>query len=123
MPAGTKGFAVALILRSSSITRHPRAGLAAGAKKTKRRTMDRLDLPKHIVEKVERRWAQKLQEQAVAWKSTRSEARSATNRSSSRRSRQHGEAAQNYPSIGERAQVKRGASIKNPGNGSGVLDV
>ena len=46
--------------------------------------MDRLDLPKHIMEKVERRWAQKLQEQAVAWKSTRSEAHGATNRSSSR---------------------------------------
>ena len=46
--------------------------------------MDRLDLPKHIVEKVERRWAQKLNEQAVAWKSTRPEARGATNRSSSR---------------------------------------
>src|SRR5262249_1822385 len=85
--------------------------------------MDRLDLPKHIVEKVERRWAQKLQEQTVAWKSARSEARGATNRSSSRRSRQHGEAAQNYPRIGERAQVKRVASIKNPGNGSGVCDV
>jgi hypothetical protein len=46
--------------------------------------MDRPDLPKHIVEKVERRWAQKLQEQAVVSKSTRSEAHSATTRSSSR---------------------------------------
>src|SRR6516164_6641457 len=40
--------------------------------------MDRLDLPKHIVERVERRWAQKLQEQALAWKSSRSEAQSTT---------------------------------------------
>jgi hypothetical protein len=40
--------------------------------------MDRQDLPKHIVERVERRWAQKLQEQALAWKSSRSEARGAT---------------------------------------------
>jgi hypothetical protein len=46
--------------------------------------MDRLDLPKHILEKVERRWAQKLQQQAVAWKSTRSDAHGATDRSSSR---------------------------------------
>jgi hypothetical protein len=46
--------------------------------------MDRLDLPKHILEKVERRWAQKLQQQAVAWKSTRSQPHGATNRSSSR---------------------------------------
>src|SRR5215831_8045745 len=35
MPTGTKGFVVALILRSSPITRHPRAGLAAAAKKNK----------------------------------------------------------------------------------------
>jgi hypothetical protein len=40
--------------------------------------MDRVNLPKHIVEKVERRWAQKLQEQVLAWKSSRSDARDAT---------------------------------------------
>ena len=40
--------------------------------------MDRPNLPKHIVERVERRWAQKLQEQVLAWKSSRPEARDAT---------------------------------------------
>jgi hypothetical protein len=63
--------------------------------------MDRLDLPKHIVEKVERRWAQKLQEQALAWKGSRSEARGVTatgvpvvrRGKNRRRSLQRGEAA------------------------------
>jgi len=36
------------------------------------------DLPKHVREKVERRWAQKLQQQALAWRSSRSEARGMT---------------------------------------------
>jgi hypothetical protein len=40
--------------------------------------MDRLDLPKHILEKVERRWAQKLEQQAIAWKDSRSDTRSVT---------------------------------------------
>jgi hypothetical protein len=62
--------------------------------------MDRLDLPKHIVEKVERRWAQKLQEQAAAWKQSRSEAQGATTtgvpvvrRGKGTRRPRHGEAA------------------------------
>ena len=36
------------------------------------------DLPKHVQERVERRWAQKLQEQALVWRSSRSEARGVT---------------------------------------------
>jgi len=40
--------------------------------------MDRLDLPKHIVEKVERRWAQKLQEEVTALKGSRSESQGVT---------------------------------------------
>jgi len=78
-PAGTKGFARAFILRAAPLfcaceSRAP--GLRQ--KDQEGRTMDRQNLPKHIVEKVERRWAQKLQEQVLAWKSSRSEARDAT---------------------------------------------
>jgi hypothetical protein len=40
--------------------------------------MDREDLPKHILERVERRWAQKLQQQALAWKESRADKRSVT---------------------------------------------
>jgi uncharacterized protein (DUF2252 family) len=72
--AGTKGFAQAFILRAAAL---PRAqGLRQ--KDQKGGNMDRVNLPKHIVEKVERRWAQKLQEQVLAWKSSRSDARDAT---------------------------------------------
>jgi hypothetical protein len=45
---------------------------------TKEESMDRQDLPKHILEKVERRWAQKLEQQALAWKDSRSDTRSVT---------------------------------------------
>lgn len=65
--------------------------------------MDRPDLPKHVVERVERRWAQKLQEQVVAWKNSRSSKHSTTasevpvvrrrSRKGARRPRQNGEAA------------------------------
>ena len=50
----------------------------AAATDSKEEPMDRLDLPKHILEKVERRWAQKLEQQALAWKDTRSDTRTAT---------------------------------------------
>ena len=40
--------------------------------------MDRLDLPKHVLERVERRWAQKLQQQALAWKESRPDKQSVT---------------------------------------------
>jgi len=39
---------------------------------------DQKDIPKHIREQVERRWAQKLQEQALAWRRSRSEASGTT---------------------------------------------
>jgi hypothetical protein len=42
--------------------------------------MDRQDLPKHIMERVERRWAQKLQQQALAWKEARADKRSVTDK-------------------------------------------
>ena len=41
--------------------------------------MDHANLPRHIIQGVERRWAQKLQQQACAWKGTRTETRSMTN--------------------------------------------
>jgi hypothetical protein len=40
--------------------------------------MDQRNLPRHVVDRFERRWAQKLQEQARAWKGARAEERSAT---------------------------------------------
>lgn len=36
------------------------------------------NLPRHVIEAVEKRWAQKLQQQAAAWRTTRSPARSQT---------------------------------------------
>jgi hypothetical protein len=42
--------------------------------------MDREDLPKHILERVERRWAQKLQQQALAWKEARADKCSVTDK-------------------------------------------
>jgi hypothetical protein len=42
--------------------------------------MDREHLPKHILERVERRWAQKLQQQALAWKEARADKRSVTDK-------------------------------------------
>jgi len=100
MRAGTKGFAAAWILRSSLMQGMRWPGIRPQPNMQKGGTMNRLDLPKHIVEKVERRWAQKLQEQAAARKSSRSEAHGATTTGvpvigrgkSSRRSRRHGKA-------------------------------
>ena len=40
--------------------------------------MTSTELPRHIVERFERRWAKKLEQQARAWKSARSESRSLT---------------------------------------------
>jgi hypothetical protein len=40
--------------------------------------MSSTELPRHIVDRVERRWAKKLEQQARAWKTTRSEPRSLT---------------------------------------------
>ena len=42
--------------------------------------MDRHDLPKHILERVERRWAQKLEQQALAWKESRADKRTVTDK-------------------------------------------
>ena len=41
--------------------------------------MSSTELPRHIVDRFERRWAKKLEQQARAWKSVRSESRSLTN--------------------------------------------
>jgi len=40
--------------------------------------MNSRDLPKDVVERVERRWTQKLQQQALAWKGARSDTRTVT---------------------------------------------
>jgi hypothetical protein len=40
--------------------------------------MDLRHLPKDVVERVERRWVQKLQQQAIAWKGARSDTRTMT---------------------------------------------
>jgi hypothetical protein len=40
--------------------------------------MSSTELPRHIVDRFERRWAKKLEQQARAWKTTRSEPRSLT---------------------------------------------
>ena len=40
--------------------------------------MSSTELPRHIVDRFERRWAKKLEQQARAWKSARSESRSLT---------------------------------------------
>ena len=42
--------------------------------------MDESNLPRDIVERFERRWAQKLEAQARAWKSARASDRSITDR-------------------------------------------
>ena len=41
--------------------------------------MSSTELPRHIVDRLERRWAKKLEQQARAWKSDKSESRSLTN--------------------------------------------
>jgi hypothetical protein len=40
--------------------------------------METLNLPRHVIVTFEKRWAQKLQQQAPAWRSARSPARSRT---------------------------------------------
>ncbi len=40
--------------------------------------MDQSKLPRHIVERFERRWAQQLEQQAQSWKGARADTRSAT---------------------------------------------
>jgi hypothetical protein len=40
--------------------------------------MNSHDLPKDVVERVERRWIQKLQQQALAWKGARSDTHTTT---------------------------------------------
>jgi hypothetical protein len=45
----------------------------------KETAMSATELPRHIVDRSERRWAKKLEQQARAWKSDRSESRSLTN--------------------------------------------
>jgi len=57
---------------------HLLAGNHAGFLPREDGVMDREDLPKHILERVERRWAQKLQQQALAWKESRADKRSVT---------------------------------------------
>jgi hypothetical protein len=42
--------------------------------------MDRSNLPRHIVERFERRWAQKLEAQVHAWKPAKPSDRSTTDR-------------------------------------------
>jgi hypothetical protein len=44
----------------------------------KETAMSSTELPRHIVDRFERRWAKKLEQQARAWKSVRSESRSLT---------------------------------------------
>jgi len=126
MPAGTKGFAVALILRTSPIPGIRGPVLRPQPKKQRggpwivwicqntswRRWND--DGPKSSRNRL---WPGKARGLKPTARPT------GVPVVCSRRSRQHGEAAQSYPSIGEQAQVKRGAAVKNPGNGSGVLDV
>lgn len=41
--------------------------------------MSSTELPRNIVDRFERRWAKKMEQQARAWKSVRSESRSLTN--------------------------------------------
>jgi hypothetical protein len=50
----------------------------------KETAMSSTELPRHIVDRFERRWAKKLEQQARAWKSVRSESRSLTNQDSRR---------------------------------------
>jgi lantibiotic modifying enzyme len=45
----------------------------------KETAMSSTELPRHIVDRFERRWAKKLEQQARAWKNVRSESRSLTN--------------------------------------------
>jgi hypothetical protein len=40
--------------------------------------MDQSKLPRHVVDRFERRWAQQLEKQAHAWKDARLDARSVT---------------------------------------------
>jgi hypothetical protein len=40
--------------------------------------MDQSKLPRHVVDRFERRWAQQLEKQAHAWKDARADARSVT---------------------------------------------
>ena len=40
--------------------------------------MDQSKLPRHVVDRFERRWAQQLEKQAHAWKDARADARSTT---------------------------------------------
>jgi hypothetical protein len=40
--------------------------------------MDQPKLPRHVVDRIERRWAQALEKQAHAWKDARAGARSVT---------------------------------------------
>ena len=42
-------------------------------------TMSPTELPRHIVDRFERRWAKKLEQEARAWKTGKSESRSLTN--------------------------------------------
>lgn len=50
--------------------------------------MEQLNLPRHVVERFEKRWARKLQQQVSAWRTRRSPARSQTD-SASRSSADH----------------------------------
>jgi hypothetical protein len=45
----------------------------------KETAMNSTELPRHIVDRFERRWAKKMEQQARGWKSVRSESRSLTN--------------------------------------------
>jgi hypothetical protein len=40
--------------------------------------MDQLNLPRHVVDTLEKRWAQKLQQQALAWRASKPAARERT---------------------------------------------
>jgi hypothetical protein len=40
--------------------------------------MDQSKLPRHVVDRFERRWAQQLEKQAQAWKDARADARNVT---------------------------------------------
>jgi hypothetical protein len=56
------------------------AGLITGDRLTRIINMAGSDLPRHIVDRFERRWAQKLEAQANTWQSTKPDGRTLTDR-------------------------------------------
>jgi hypothetical protein len=60
--------------------RAARAGLITGDRLDKDHQMAGSDLPRHIVDRFEKRWAQKLEVQARNWQSVKLDGRTSTDR-------------------------------------------